>query len=101
MVVLDSVILELERLARKGTGTARTWANAALAFLAKGNYPIVENRPGPPDVDASLIQFALGEKTSTAIATIDRQLRTVLEVFSIPVISPRVRYGLIVKGLRL
>jgi len=99
-VVLDLVLLELERLAR-GSGNVRTWANAALAYLAKGNSSIVENRPGPTDVDASLVQFALSEKTPTAIATIDRQLRAVLDSFDIPSISPRARYGLIAKSLRL
>jgi rRNA-processing protein FCF1 len=99
-VVLDLVVLELERLAR-GSGNVRTWANSALAFLAKSNYSVVEHRPGPADVDASLVQFALGEKTPTAIATIDRQLRVVLDSFDIPAISPRARYGLIAKSLRL
>ena len=99
-VVHDLVLLELERLAR-GSGNVRTWANAALAYLAKGNSSIVENRPGPTDVDASLVQFALSEKTPTAIATIDRQLRAVLDSFDIPSISPRARYGLIAKSLRL
>jgi rRNA-processing protein FCF1 len=99
-IVLDLVVLELERLVR-GSGNVRTWANAALAFLANGNSSIVEHRPGPTDVDASLVQFALGEKSPTAIATIDRQLRAVLDSFDIPAISPRARYGLIAKSLRL
>lgn len=99
-VVLDLVVLELERLAR-GSGNVRTWANAALAYLAKGNFSIVEHRPGPTDVDASLVQFALSEKTPTAIATIDRQLRVALDSFDIPAISPRARFGLIAKSIRL
>ncbi len=100
IVVLDWVVLELERLARKGPARTRTWANTALTLLKQRNYPIVEHRPGPADVDASLVQFALTEKLPTAIATIDKQLRTVLDVFSIATIRPKAKYGLMTSNLR-
>jgi rRNA-processing protein FCF1 len=100
IVVLDLVLLELERLTRKGSANVRTWANAALDFLSKRNYPIIEHKPGPTDVDASLVQFALAEKMPTAIATIDGELRETLESFNIPTIWPKARYGLITERLR-
>jgi rRNA-processing protein FCF1 len=101
IVVLDLVLLELERLARKGSAGVRTWANVAIDFLGKRNYPIVEHRPGPSDVDVSLAQFALAEKTSTAVATLDGELRNALESFGISTISPKARYGLIASFLRV
>jgi len=101
IVVLDLVLLEIERLARKGSANVRTWANAAIDFVGKRDYPIVEHRPGPTDVDVSLVQFAVSEKNPTAIATIDGELRKALESLNIPTIWPRARYGLIAERLRL
>jgi rRNA-processing protein FCF1 len=101
IIVLDVVLLELERLARKGSSNIRTWANAAIDFLSKRNFPVIEHRPGPADIDASLIVFALAERMSTAIATIDAELREALESFGIPTIRPKARYGLISERLRL
>src|SRR6184192_787850 len=76
IVVLDLVIWELERLARTRSSATATWAKAGLAFFSRRNYPIAEHKPGPSDVDASLIAFALTEKIPTAIATIDREAST-------------------------
>jgi rRNA-processing protein FCF1 len=101
IVVLDLVLLELERLARRGSNNVRTWANAAIDFLSKRNYAIIEHRQGPSEVDVSLAEFALTEKTPTAIATIDRELRKALESLGIPAISPRANYGLIAERMRL
>jgi len=101
IVVLDLILLELERLARKGSANVRTWANAAIDFVGKRNYCIIEHKPGPTDVDVSLVQFALSEKNPTAIATIDRELRKTLESLSVPTIWPRARYGLIAERFRL
>jgi rRNA-processing protein FCF1 len=101
IVLLDLVLLELERLARKGSANVRTWANAAIDFIGRRNYSIIEHKPGPTDVDVSLVQFALSEKNPTAIATIDMELRKTLESFSIPTIWPKARYGLITERLRL
>jgi rRNA-processing protein FCF1 len=101
IVVLDLVLLELERLARKGSSNIRTWANAAIDFLSKRDFPVIEHRPGPADVDVSLMQFALAEKLPTAIATIDGGLLDALKSFDVPTISPRARYGLISERLRL
>jgi rRNA-processing protein FCF1 len=98
--VLDLVILELERLARTGSANVRTWANAALDFIGMRHYPVIEHRPGPTDVDVSLVQLALAQKNPTAIATIDRELRKTLESFNIPTIWPKARYGLISERLR-
>ena len=95
MVVLDLVVLELERLSRRGSSNLQTWANAALTLLTERGYLILEHKSGPTDVDMSLVQLALTEKTPTAIATIDKQLRSVLKSFEIAAISPKARYGLI------
>jgi rRNA-processing protein FCF1 len=101
IIVLDLVLLELERLARKGSSNIRTWANAAIDFLGKRDFPVIEHRPGPTDVDASLVVFALAERMPTAIATIDAELREALESFDIPTIIPKARYGLISERLPL
>ncbi len=98
IVVLDLVVWELERLARTRTSATATWAKASLAFLSRRNYPIAEHKPGPSDVDASLIAFALTEKIPTAIATIDRELKSALDALGIPSILPRTRHGLVADG---
>ena len=100
IVVLDQGVLELERLARKGTASVRAWANAGIAYLEKHNYQTIEHKPGPTDVDAMLVEFALSENAPTAIATIDRQLRAVLETFDIPTIWPKARHGLLIRSFR-
>ena len=96
IVVLDLVLLELERLARMGSAGVRTWANTGLAFVRQRAYPIVEHLPGPSDVDSALVSFALWDKVPTTIATIDKDLRTALRVLCIPTIVPRTGYGLVV-----
>ena len=101
IVVLDLVIWELERLARTATSATATWAKASLAFLSKRNYAIAEHRPGLSDVDASLIVFALTEKIPTAIATIDRELKTALDSLGIPSILPRTSHGIVAEGFHL
>jgi rRNA-processing protein FCF1 len=100
ILVPDLVFLELEKLARKGTAGVRTWANAAIEFLGKRHYPIIEHRPGPTDVDAALVQFALAERLPTAVATIDGELLDALKSFDIPTISLRAKYGLVSERLR-
>ena len=101
IVVLDLVIWELERLARTRTSAVATWAKASLAFLSRRNYSIAEHKPGPSDVDASLIVFALTEKIPTAIATIDRELKGALDALGIPSILPRTSHGLVAEGFHL
>jgi len=101
IVLLDLVIWELERLARATSSATATWAKAGLAFLSTRNYPIAEHKPGPSDVDASLIAFALTEKIPTGIATIDRELKRALDALGIPSILPRTSHGLVADGFRL
>ena len=96
--ILDLVLLELERLARKGPSATQTSAKASLELLAKRGYQMLEHKPGPVDVDASLMAFALSERSPTAIATLDRGLRDGSKALEITVISPKRVHGLIVEG---
>jgi rRNA-processing protein FCF1 len=98
IVMLDLVVLELERLARIGPSAISKWAKANMELLHKRNYPVVEHKPGPSDVDSSLIAFAISEKTPTGIATLDRELITALKILGLPTVRPRARHGLIVEG---
>ena len=95
ILVLDLVIFELERLARKASATTHAFASASLDFLGKRKLPVIEHKPGPGDVDAALIACALTEKTPTGIATVDRALRSALASQDVPVIHPRTRRGLV------
>ena len=85
---MDLVILEMERLARRGSATIAAEANAGLALMEKAKISVVEHRPGPTEVDSALIAHALAERTPTAIATVDRELRKVLTADGIPTIWP-------------
>jgi rRNA-processing protein FCF1 len=96
--ILDLVLLELEHLARKSPSATRTWARASLELIEKRNYHVVEHKPGPADVDASLIAYALSQRTSIAIATIDRELGNGLKSLGIPIVTPRRSHGLILEG---
>ncbi len=96
--ILDLVTLELEHLARKSSSTTQTWARASLELVAIRSYPVVDHKPGPTDIDASLIVYALSEKGSTAIATVDRELENSLKRLRIPVILPKRGHGLILEG---
>ncbi len=95
ILVLDLVLLELERLARRGSAKGHAFASASLDFLEKRKLPVVEHKPGPTDVDAALIARALTEKTPTGIATVDRALRSALSSQNVPVIYPKARRGLV------
>lgn len=95
ILVLDLVIFELERLARKAPAKTHAFASASLDFLDKRKFSVLEHKPGPTDVDAALIARALTEKTSTGIATVDRAMRSALGSQDVPVIYPKARRGLV------
>jgi len=95
ILVLDIVVFELERLARKASASTHAFASASLDFLAKRRIPVIEHKAGPTDVDAALIACALTEKTPTGMATVDRGLRSALGSQDVPVIYPRTRRGLV------
>ena len=99
--VLDLVVLELERLARQASTAVRGWARVSLEFIERKKYPILEHRPGPVDVDAALVSYALSEKGTVYVATIDRMLRNALLALGVPAISPKKRHGMIVEGAGL
>ena len=96
--ILDLVLLELEHLARKSSSATQTSAKASLELLAKRGFQVLEHKPGPVDVDASLMAFALSERRPTAIATLDRGLREGSKALGITVISPKRVHGLMVEG---
>jgi len=95
ILVLDLVLFELERLARKASAKSHAFASASLDFLEKRKFPVVEHKPGPSDVDAALIACSLTEREPTGIATVDRALRSALASQDVPVIYPRTRRGLV------
>jgi rRNA-processing protein FCF1 len=95
ILVLDLVIYELERLARKASAKTHAFASASLDFLEKRKLAVIEHKPGPSDVDAAIIACALTEKTPTGIATVDRALRSALASQDVPMIYPRKRQGLV------
>ena len=100
ILLFDLIVLELERLARQRSSKVGRWADISVEYIHKRKYPIVEHRPGPTDVDAALISFAVTETVPTYVATIDRELRTSLQSLGVPTLSPRKRHGLIVEGPR-
>src|SRR5437867_804917 len=95
ILVLDLVIFELERLARRASSKTHAFARAGLDFLERRKIPILEHKPGPSEVDAALIACSLTEREPTGIATVDRALRSALASQDVPVIYPRARRGLV------
>ena len=95
ILVLDVVVFELERLARRASASTHAFASASLNFLEKRMISVMEHKAGPTDIDAALIACALTEKTQTGMATVDRALRSALASQDVPVIYPRTRQGLV------
>jgi rRNA-processing protein FCF1 len=95
VLILDLVIFELERLARKAPVKTQAYARESLDFIGNRIIPVIEHKPGPSDVDAALIACSLTEREPTGIATVDRALRSALASQDVPVIYPRTRRGLI------
>src|SRR5438552_4608709 len=65
ILVLDIVVFELERLARKASSSTHAFASASLDFLAKRRILVLERKAGHTVVVAALISCALTEKTPT------------------------------------
>jgi len=95
ILIPDLVVFELERLARKASASTQAFARASLDFLKKRKLEVIEHKPGPTDIDAALIAWALTEKEPTGIATVDRPLRSALASHDVPLIYPRARPGLV------
>src|SRR2546428_10968506 len=89
ILILDLVIFELERLARRASAKTQAFARASLDFLDKRKISDIEHKPGPSDVDAALIACSLTEKEPTGIATVDRVLHAAHDSQGGPVIYPR------------
>ena len=99
ILIPDIVVFELQRLARRASVKTQGFARASLDFLSKRRLPVIEHKPGPTDVDAALIAWALTEKLPMGIATVDRAIRSALASLDVPVIYPRARSGLVVERL--
>lgn len=98
LVILDRVMFELGRLARKKSSITSGLARIAIELVEKRKYSILETSDGPSDVDSSLIATALAQRQPVAVATVDAQMRKALELQNIATISPRSRTGLILSG---
>jgi rRNA-processing protein FCF1 len=95
---LDLIVFELEHLARTApTGTSK-WARTSVQLIARKKDQVVQHRPGPTNVDVALMAHVLAEREGTAIATVDREMREILEANGIPAIWPKARRGLLSSG---
>jgi rRNA-processing protein FCF1 len=95
---LDLIVFELEHLARTAPAATCKWANTSLMLVARKKDQVVQHKPGPSNVDVALMAHALAEREVTAIATVDREMRTILAANGIPAIWPKARYGLLSSG---
>jgi rRNA-processing protein FCF1 len=95
ILIPDIVVFELGRLARRASAETHAFASASLSFLDRRKLAVIEHKPGPTDVDAALIAWALTEKTLTGVATVDTALRSALASQDVPVIYPKARRGLV------
>jgi len=73
LFVLDSVIFEIGKIAKRGTKES-SLAKLALEFIARNNFKILET--GKKDTDKSLIEYS---KKGYAIATHDKALKNKLK----------------------
>jgi rRNA-processing protein FCF1 len=94
IVILDRIRSELGRIGRTRSSKNSGHAMAALELIENRKYQIVETLDGPSDVDSSLIAYALVSRNDVAVATVDREIRSALELQHVPIITPRARQGL-------
>lgn len=92
----DGVIMELQRLARRGTFETAGLAKVALETFEKEGIDIVKACPEVPDVDTSIVAAALAEKGEVAVATTDHRLREAVFKHGLKAIFPRGRRELAV-----
>jgi rRNA-processing protein FCF1 len=95
---LDLIVFELEHLARTAPKATSKWAKTSIQLIERKKEKVVKYKPGPTNVDLALMAHALAEKEVTAIATVDREMREILEANSIPSIWPKARRGLLSSG---
>ena len=100
IATIDSVVFELQRLARRGPFKTAGLAKLGLSLLYKKRISIIEVPMGLPDVDSTILAFALAEKNSVAVATVDRHLRFLLGRNGIPTVFPRGGRGLMFQRVR-
>ncbi len=96
VMTTDGVIMELQRLARRGTFGTSGLAKVALETFEKEGIHISNWSPEVPNVDTSIVAAALAGKGEVAVATTDRRLRGTLFKHGLRVIFPRGRHALIV-----
>ena len=95
---LDLIVFELEHLARTAPATTSKWAKTSLQLISRKKDQLVQRKPGPTNVDLALIAHALEQREVTAIATVDRGMRKILEANGIPAIWPKAKHGLMSSG---
>lgn len=95
---LDLVVFELEHLARTAPVATSKWAKTSLQLILRKKGQLVPHKPGPTNVDVALMAHALAEREITGIATVDSEMRKILEANGVPVIWPKAKHGLLSSG---
>jgi rRNA-processing protein FCF1 len=90
LFVLDSVIFEIGKIAKRGTKES-SLAKLALEFIAKNNFKILET--GKNDADESLLAYS----KDYAIATHDKALKNKLKKAGAKIIYIRQKKYLVVE----
>jgi rRNA-processing protein FCF1 len=90
MFVLDSVLFELEKIAKRGTKES-SLARLALEFISRNDIKILET--GKKDADESLISYS----KEYSIATHDRALKNKLKNLGAKIIYIRQKKYLVVE----
>lgn len=90
LFVLDSVIFEIGKIAKRGTKES-SFAKLALEFIAKNNFKILET--DKKDADESLLAYS----KEYAIATHDRVLKNKLKKTGAKIIYIRQKKYLVVE----
>ena len=90
MFVLDSVIFEIGKVAKRGTKES-SLAKLALEFIAKNNFKVLET--GKNDADESLLAYS----KDYAIATHDKTLKNKLKKAKAKIIYIRQKKYLVVE----
>lgn len=101
IATLDRIVFELQRLARTGSSQRRGLARVALGLVKPARIQVLETVFGLPDVDTSIVTFAMARREPVIVATLDRRLRELLSKHRIPTIHPRGRRRLMASMIRL
>jgi rRNA-processing protein FCF1 len=91
----QGVVMELQRLSRKGGTSTAGLARSALEVLSSHRVEVLCSSQDLPEVDSAILAAALSRRDRVIVATVDLRLREILTKHHLASIIPRGHKGLV------